>query len=138
MEAHRARSFTLSINALVPQIEGVVTDWVHSQVPATDVPWRQESKTKKLAELLANGAEHTFAERRILESVTDFILDGPVLDTFKDWLAPIDDEFPNRNVVGHGKYDDAMYTEENSIKAFLVLDTLFRMMNEAPGANKAD
>lgn len=133
LDAHTRGHHTLSINALVPQIEGVVTDWVHSQIPATDVPWRQESKTKKFAQLLTDGVKRTFAEQRVVESVMDFILDGPVLDAFKDWLAPVDEEFPNRHVVGHGKYDDALYTQENSIKAFLVLDTLFRMMNEAAG-----
>ena len=58
-----------------------------------------------------------------------FILDGPVLSSFTDWLSPVAKHFPNRHVVGHGKYDGGICTEENSIKVFLMLDTLFHIMS---------
>jgi hypothetical protein len=46
-QAHRDEKYTLSISSLIPQIEGVVTDWVYTQLPADDVPWRQEAVQNK-------------------------------------------------------------------------------------------
>ena len=34
----------------------------------------------------------------------------------------IDNIFAKRHVIGQGKYDDSLFTEENSIKLFLLLD----------------
>ena len=58
----------------------------------------------------------------------DFILEGPVLKTFKRWNDQIDDAFPNRHVIEHGRYDESLYTEENSTKQFLLLDTVYHIM----------
>ena len=129
LAAHEIKQYTLSISALVPHVEGVITDWVYSQLPATDVPFRQESKTKKLRDVLSTGVQRTFTNQRVAESVVNFILHGPLLATFTDWLLPVPDSFPNRNIVGHGKYDNTLYTKENSIKVFLLLDTLFKIMS---------
>jgi hypothetical protein len=129
LSAHRNRQYTLSVSALLPHIEGVITDWIHDKLPAADVPWKQQSKTKKFRDLVESGAQRTFVDQRVAQSVTSFILDGPVLETFTDWLSPVSGTFPNRNVVGHGKYDDTLYTEENSIKVLLILDTLYHIMS---------
>jgi hypothetical protein len=58
-------------------------------------------------------------------------LNGPVLSTFKDWQMKIDNSFPNRNAIEHGKYDDSFFTEENSIKLFLLLDTIHSIIAKA-------
>lgn len=129
MTAHHAGHYTLSVSALLPHVEGVVTDWMHQQLPSSDIPWRQRTKTAKFRDLIAVGAERTFVDKRIAETVIAFIIDGPVLDTFSDWLSPPAETFPNRNVVSHGRYDRTLYSEENSIKVFLMLDTLHRIMS---------
>ncbi len=127
--AHQNRQYALSVHTLVPQIEGVITDWVYSQIPPADVPFKQESKTKKFRDVVRGGAPRTYTDHRIAESIVDFILNGPVLSIFPNWLTSVQDEFPNRHVIGHGKYVQTLFSEENSIKAFLVLDTLYHIMN---------
>lgn len=72
----------------------------------------------------------TYTYRRIVESSLEFILDGPVLSTFQNWFARIDRSFANRNVIEHGKYDDSLFSEENSIKLFLLLDTIYYIVSE--------
>jgi hypothetical protein len=67
--------------------------------------------------------------RRIVESAIDFILGGPVLATFRKWGDQINQAFPNRHVVEHGKYDESLYTEINSVKLFLLLDTLYQIIS---------
>lgn len=137
LTAHTSRQYTLSVSALLPQIEGVITDWIYSKLPVSDVPFRLESKTKKFRDLIETGAQRTFVDQGVAKSVASFILDGPVLGTFEKWLTPITHSFPNRHVVGHGKYVKDYYTEENSIKMFLMLDTLFRIIKShlVPSAN---
>ena len=130
--AHQNQKYTLSINALIPQIEGVITDWMYSNVDIDDnsIPWRQESKTKKFREEILNGQISSYSYKAIVESTLNFILDGPVLDTFKKWEQNVNTAFPNRHVVEHGKYIDDLYKIENSIRLFLLLDTISYIMNK--------
>jgi hypothetical protein len=127
LSAHRDNKYTLSIPALVPHIEGVITDWIISKLPADAVKWKQESKTRQFKEVLTNGINHSFTDRRVIDAALSFIVDGPVLATFEKWILP-DGAFPNRHVVGHGKFDSTIYTQENSIKVFLLLDSLRYVM----------
>lgn len=124
IEAHKERKYELSIHAMLPQIEGIITDWVYTQLPEKEVPFRPESKTKKFRDLVLKRAT-TYSYERIVESTINFILGGPVLKTFKRWVAQINTAFPNRHAVEHGKYDQALFTEENSLKLFLLVDTLY-------------
>lgn len=126
--AHNERRYQLSIHALLPQVEGIITDWISTQLPEDQIPWRQESKTKKFRDLILDNSNYSYAFDRILESVVDFILGGPVLGTFKKWVDDIDKAFPNRHVVEHGKYDEDLFVEENSIKLFLLLDTVYHII----------
>lgn len=84
LPAHANGQYTLSISALLPHIEGVITDWIYEKLPATDIPWRPQSKTQKFRDLVETGAQRTFTDQRVAQSVITFILDGPVLDTFTD------------------------------------------------------
>jgi len=129
LAAHRQGRYTLTVPALLPQIEGIITDWIISKKPTEPIPWRQESKTKKFQHLiLDNPTPETY--HIIVNSTIDFILNGPVLGTFKDWIEKIDTAFPNRNVVEHGKYEESLFSEENSIKLFLLIDTIFHIISE--------
>lgn len=128
LEGHRSGLFTLTIPALLPQIEGVVTDWLYSLNLRDAIPFRQESKTKAFRTILTNSEGKTAFDMRVAEAALSFILEGPVLETFKAWLDPVREEFPNRNAVGHGRFIPIIHTEENSIKLFLILDTLFHVI----------
>jgi hypothetical protein len=126
LSAHGAGQYCLTIATLLPQLEGIITDWIHTK--ATDIPWRQESKTKKFRELVSAGPPTTYTYQRIAETAVDFILSGPVLATFEKWFDSIDTSFANRHAVEHGKYNDGLYTEENSIKLLLLLDTIYHII----------
>jgi hypothetical protein len=126
LDAHKARKYRLSIHALLPHIEGIITDWTFLQSGGA-IPFRQESKTKRFRDLLLSvPSTNTF--NTIVESTVDFIVEGPVLSSFEDWSMKIDDTFANRHVVEHGKYEDSVFTKENSIKLFLLLDTIHTLM----------
>lgn len=132
LEAHKAGRYRLSIYALLPQIEGIITDWIYTRSPETKMPWRQESKTEKFRDLVLDKPPTPFTYQRIVNSAIDFIVHGPVLKTFTRWIDQIDKAFPNRHVVEHGKYDDSLFTEENSIKLFLLIDTIYHIVSTQP------
>jgi len=120
--AHREGKYVLSIPALLPQVEGIVTDWAYSQKPES-FPWKIDSKTKKFRDIILKKPT-PFSYDRIVNSTINFILGGPVLKSFERWLDDIEKAFPNRHVVEHGKYDPSLFTEENSVKLLLLIDTL--------------
>jgi hypothetical protein len=127
--AHQQGKYGLSIHALLPQIEGIITDWIYSVCENSDVPWRQESKTIKFRDIIKTDLPSTYTYSKIVESAVEFILSGPVLSTFNNWFESVDHSFANRNVVGHGKYDDKLFSEDNSIKLFLLLDTVYHIIS---------
>ena len=117
-----------AISTLLPHLEGIITEFGHSETG--DMPWRQESKTKKVKEVLSKISFRTYEFESILYFTFSFLIDGPMLETFKDWAQKVKIEFPNRNVVSHGKYIKELYTKENSIKVFLLLDTICWIIRE--------
>ncbi len=129
MHAHKEGKFQLSVYALLPQIEGIITDWVYTKLPEKEIPWRQESKTMKFRDLVLDKPLTTFTYKRIVDSTIDFIIGGPPLKIFERWLDEIDKAFPNRHVVLHGKYDESIFTKENSIKLFLMIDTVYHIIS---------
>ena len=62
-------------------------------------------------------------------SLITFLLNGPMHQTFEDWFETLSGEFPNRHAVGHGKFEKAYFTEEMSLKLFLLLDTLHSLFS---------
>lgn len=118
MGAHGEGKYCLTIATMLPQLEGIITDWICTKV--ADPPFRQESKTHKFRDLVSDGPPTTYTFQRIVASALDFIISGPVLATFRKWFDSIDTSFANRHAVEHGKYEDALYTEENSIKLLLM------------------
>ena len=129
LAGHKQELYTLTISALLPQIEGIVTDWIIIKNPGEEIPWRQESKTKKFQDLAIEGMT-SVTYNIIVNSTINFILNGPVLETFKTWIEKTNDAFPNRHVVEHGKYTDSLFTKANSIKLFLLLDALYHIISE--------
>lgn len=126
--AHEQGMYHLAINTLLPQAEGIITDWEYAiNIDHASIPFRTESKTKRFRDLVLE-PNQTFTYRTIVESTSRFMIDGPVLSTFKQWLDTLDSNFPNRHVIGHGKYESSLYTEENSIKVFLLIDTIFHII----------
>lgn len=69
-----------------------------------------------------------YAVETVRHSLACFVEYGPVMEPFNDWQTPLSAVFPNRHAIGHGRYDESLYTESNSIKVFLLLDTLFHVL----------
>jgi hypothetical protein len=137
LRAHNAREFYLSISTLSPHIEGTITEWLYSS--RTNTPWRQESKLKALRDKLTETPVSSPAYRKVVEDVIGFILDSGPLSTFKSWYDILDSNFPNRHVLGHGRFDERVFTEENSAKLFLMMDSLHQIIStysETSGASR--
>ncbi len=125
--AHIAGQYCLSVSTLIPHLEGVVTDWLHATT--SDTPRWQNSKTKKFRDVIASYPDATPAYHQVMESAVSFILNGPALANFQSWYASFDTSFANRHVVSHGRFDPQVYSEENSAKLFLMLDTLYQLIS---------
>jgi hypothetical protein len=129
LDAHKIDKFDLSIYALSPQIEGIATDWLYEKLPNGKIPPNIQKRIKEFRNLgILEKKTSTFSDRRIGESVIEIILES-VLQNF-EWREPVDKSIPGRHVIGHGKYDESMLTEENSIKLFLLLDTIYYIISK--------
>ena len=122
--------FMASIHLLLPQVEGVVTDWLVTNVPENEIAFRQESKTKKLRDVLKKVPDAQFLTQKAIDHCITFILDGPVLQTFKTWSAKSSENFPSRNPVLHGKFEAELFNKINAIKAFLLMDALASILRK--------
>jgi hypothetical protein len=133
VSAHNEGKYVLSIPALLPQIEGIVTDWIYKQIPKTDFPNKIYPKATKFKEaLLSKPTADSY--QQIVNSTINFILHGPVFSSFKQWMDDVTKVFPNRHAVEHGKYDPCFYTEENSLKLILLIDTLSYIISQQAGS----
>lgn len=128
---HENGKFRASIHTLSPHIEGIITDFLSTQFEV--VPFDTSQKIKKFLDFAISNQLDTapYVFKVMLQSVKEFLQNGPVLKSFK-WLEAIDSSFPNRHMVGHGKYDESVYNEENSIKLFLLIESIYNIINNIP------
>lgn len=111
-----------------------MTDWIYEN-PGENMPrYRQESKTIDFFGIMRKRLNDALP-LSILDSSAEFLLKGPVLESFKNWRDDVKNAFANRHVVEHGKYDESQYSEENSVKLFLLLDTIFYLLKNANTVN---
>lgn len=125
LQAHSSGLYHMSINALVGQIEGIVTDWLYRSDEA-NTPWKAESKFKEFQRLVESVIPVETLEVVILQSVSRFLVSpDTILRTFSDWKNPeLNVDSVSRHVIQHGKYVPEYYTKGNSIKMFLVIDSI--------------
>ncbi len=130
--SHKAQRYHASINTLISHVEGVIVDWLHEIIPATDVKWRTKSRIEQFRSILNAIPQFQYAYRQAMESTLEFLHEGDEaakpFQKFGNWLDKIDPNFPSRHAIDHGKYFPEIYTEENSIKLFLLLDTICQYM----------
>jgi hypothetical protein len=84
IDAHKRGKYGLAIHALLPQIEGIMTDWIYENPDGNLPRYRQESKTLDFFSILRKKLNDAF-QLNILDSTAEFILKGPVLESFKNW-----------------------------------------------------
>lgn len=130
---HRNERYITAISTLLPHLEGIITEFGHSV--SSEMPWRQESKTKKVRGFLSQISFSTYEFQSVLYFTFSFLIEGPMLETFNDWSQKINVDFPNRHAIGHGKYIKELYTKENSIKIFLLLDSIYWIIKEYTNIN---
>jgi hypothetical protein len=130
--SHEHQKYHGSISTLILQIEGVIADWLHEVIQPSDVKWRIQSRVNQFRDVMRTIPQFEYAFKEALESTIEFLREGEnapkPFQAFKNWLDSVDPNFPSRNALGHGKYVPDIYTEENSIKLFLLLDTICQFM----------
>ncbi|MGC2236178.1 MAG: hypothetical protein WA584_08455 [Pyrinomonadaceae bacterium] len=124
--AHKERKYHLSVSTLLPHIEGIIVHWEFNQ--GMNTRFRAESRIKDFQNTTQGEAKSPFLYNSVHGTTIDFILTGPVLSTFQNWQDDLDPAFPNRNAIGHGRYEPFLFTEEASIKVFLLLDTVKQLI----------
>jgi hypothetical protein len=123
---HKEGKYHLSISTLVPHIEGIITDWELNNGILSK--FRIESRIKDFQDKTKGDSTSPYLYMSVQQETLDFILNGPTLSTFKNWGDKIDVNFPNRHAVTHGRYDPLIFTEEASIKIFMLLDTIKQLI----------
>ena len=131
LEAHRRGWYHLTINALVGQIEGIITDFLAVELRGAnvDLPGSYGGKFRKFKEVIESVMPAEEIEERILQSLCDFLISpDTMLQRFnvQEWDEPLaSTAFPSRHRVQHGNYVPEYYTHENSIKMFLVIQSIY-------------
>ena len=125
--AHKEKKFHLSVSTLLPHLEGIITHWEVNRTGA-NARFKTESRIKDFKNQTKSGPKSPFLYESVQDTTTNFILNGPVLSTFQNWQDIVDPAFPNRHAVGHGRYDSSLFTEETSVKVFLLLDTIRQLI----------
>jgi hypothetical protein len=126
---HKHGRYHGSISILVGQIEGVITDWLYEIDHYSEDKKRSlPTKITDFRETLENVPNLLWMYREAKDSMLDFLDSEPWLQKFDKWMIYSNSSFPGRHVSQHGKYDHNVYTEENSIKLFLLLDTICQFM----------
>ena len=127
VEAHANGQYHLSINALIGHIEGTITDWLYKEVKAPhDVPVGYKSRIETFKQTIEVTVTPEFAVNKVIESICEFLISPEtLLQGYFDWNSPLPNiNSPHRNFLAHGKYIRELYTKVNSIKMFLVLDSI--------------
>ena len=123
-ETHKQELYTQSILSLLPNIEGIITDWLHeTQSTSEKIPYRLDKKMELFYSKISNSNLAT-PDNLIIESTIQFLQTGPLFQPSGRWKKQDNARFPKRHSAEHGKYDDSMYTKLNSIKLLLLFDTL--------------
>ena len=129
LKSHDNGFYHASIAILIGHIEGVIVDWLLDVLPPTeDVPFRLESRLKKFESTLRKTPYLRQAFQIAMNSTFEFFQEGALFQRFQNWNDSIDPSFAGRHPIQHGKYEQRIYTKENSVKLFLLLDTICQFM----------
>lgn len=133
IQAHKCSLYHASISTLINHIEGVIVDWLHEHLPpSSKVEKKTKSRIAQFHDVLLTIPQFEYMYREALEATIGFLRENDngatPFQIFNNWLDKIDPNFPSRHAISHGKYVPELYTEENSIKLFLLLDTICQFM----------
>lgn len=128
LAAHVAGQYYLSVSTLIPHIEGIMIEWLFANT--TNPPDSQRARVAAFRQEFTTLVNANPNHKSVVTSTLDFIKSGPMASF--DWNSPLDYNFTNRHAIGHGKFVQDLYTEENSIKVILLLDTLRQLIPPQP------
>lgn len=128
---HKDRRFHGCITILVCQIEGVIVEWFYEINPSAEIAKKTADRIKQFRDLLKTIPDFAYPYQIAFDSLFALLQEAEGAKLFQkfSWTKhDIDPNFPSRHAITHGKYVPEIYTEENSIKLFLLLDTICQFM----------
>lgn len=132
LSAHEQGMYHASIATLIGHIEGVIVDWLYELPNVGNVCYRTPARMEQFHSVLKMIPTLEYMYEEALESSLEFLKSDHNAPTpfqaFKNWQDKIDPNFAARHPVQHGKYFPEIYTKENSVKLFLLLDTICQFM----------
>jgi len=134
--AHREGKYHLSISTLLPHVEGIIVHWEFNR--GMNTRFKSVSRIRDFQQMTRGETKSPFLYTSVHSETIDFILTGPVLSNFQNWQDNLDPTFPNRHAIGHGRYEPSLFTEETSIKVFLLLDTVKQLIAAQKQNEQAD
>lgn len=123
LEHHRKSQYNSVISLLLPLFERILRIWGCEN-------YSLPQETKEVPNLVLERPVTPLLYNLILEPLLAFPISNLVYDPqiVQNWMEEIDKEFPTRQVGDFGKYDESLFTIDNSLKLFLALDTIFALM----------
>ena len=127
LQAHSCNLYHSVIHTLISQIEGIVTDWLFSLGNGKkEKPWRSETKFKEFKCIMENVIPLESVEEFVLQSIGKFLVSPETILKPFQWSNPdINTNILNRHPIQHGKYIPGYYVKANSIKIFLMIDSIY-------------
>lgn len=132
LRAHEQGMYHASIATLMGHIEGVIVDWLHDILHNAPVKYKTMSRVDQFSSVVKTIPRLDYMYEEAMDSTLEFLANDQNSPTpfqaFKNWQDKIDPNFAARHAIQHGKYIPEIYTEENSVKLFLLLDAICQFM----------
>ena len=138
IDAYNNNKFISVIYLLIPQIEGIITDYLYSLELKKAIPWKESLKINQISDILALSNTGSFLEKIRDKYFYEYLSQGPMLSRFDNWFQELDASIPNRHAIAHGRYNPDYFTKLNCVKLFLIIDTLFFTIKNNDENSKTD
>ncbi len=131
LKTHASDQYVVTINALIGEFEGIITEWLTRYSVADEVTdlGSYRKKFKKFKAMMETVIPLETIEHLMLQSITNFLISpDTLLQKFNiaEWNNPsINVNNPSRHIIQHGKLVPEYYTRINSIKMFLVIHSIY-------------
>lgn len=127
LQAHSCGLYSIVINALIGQIEGIITDWLYSlEDDGKKKPRGSKANFEKFKRIMGKVIPLESVEEFVLQSICKFLVSPKtILKSFSGWDIPdINANILHRHPIQHGKHIPKYYVKANSIKIFLMIDSI--------------
>lgn len=127
LQAFEMGQHHLVINALIGQVEGVITDWLYDVLEDQEETNFESPKQKfnRFKRIMYSIVPFERVESLLVRSACDFLTSPEAILRRFRWDDPnLNTRSLSRHAIQHGKYVREDYTQENSIKLYLLLDNI--------------